>query len=1241
MASLDDLWCDNCERSHEGLCHKLGALHKVQDSIIPSRARLTLPQSLTLKSIKENGVVRQGVFAKKTVPVRSLFGPLDAPVISKTKVASPADEATTVWKKKHAMQKAMETSGSSHTSANESSEMNNESTSPIISHIKSQQPQSKMMSSTRAADLAISSIQEQLMSITRESINQRVDAGILGFAPLQSTPIHGNHNSYSHLPQNLQDLPGINYQNGSHNLPIIHDQLTSTLEHMQGLGPNEIAAIHHNLHISDLSSANQMTPMGAADQSISSQHALQIDIQSAESTGVADSAHLNVSDSTDNQSENETDESQALDMTFEFKVLTDDGYTEVLDREDEENSNWMIFVQPASVLREQNLLAYQEDGHIFYVSLKPISPNTELRVWYSKDYATSIGKGMLQSEDVRSGKPLHCLQCEVRFNDPSDMENHFCIGKTKTRRKGRPRKYVKPTKTWRAKLEKSRAKESQQDVKQLKTADIENTSAQKMITQTPKRGRGRPRVKPLVLQSEKERKTQKRKEEKPIVYPSRIEIHETVKPSQPELISQQNHEEVFVNAYDDVEDNGIDMDSYHGVEEDDDDDDDNEDPAYEKSLVVDEKEKRKRGPKLTKSPMSCPHCPAQFNAEAAFHVHVYEHTGVKPFICEIVLCGRGFLSKFKLERHRLIHTSPRHHKCPYCDKSFNRKDHLKNHMVTHDPNKRMWTCELCDKKYCYVFSYRTHMAIHRAERGETLSCGICEKKFENKEQLLFHLKVHTGARAAKNTTEKTHSCQECGKKFFTLKDVKRHMITHTKRKDFLCQHCPQRFGRKDHLTRHLRTSHTNDKDSTSPTGRQRRSTGESSNSSPSKRKERQVFAANVEPTMVPLQMSITGLPQEDLTDQLVNGVLPAAQISSNAITPALIQNLQYAVSQLQGQIPATFYEAAAQAAASAQEQQQQQQQQHQQQQQQQHQQLQITPIHAVPASAGMQTVQTSLPLQYKINDEGYVVSAQQPEQTIVRQIQLSPNMDYKHFTQSLQGNMYITSANPQSLHQNHQQQAATPTQPTQTLQQPTIQHITHVPQSHQQTQHIQTLLPASKIEMPEISHTSHVVTMQQPPEYQISVSSGLDQTRASLVEAKSAPISQFSNLLGYMETIRFLENLPTNNSNTYSFPMQQLQAVNVEVSQGQFIPTGSGNTAQASAANVININQADLVKGTINLNQTDFSKGTLSINQVDLPKGMVTISHPHGAVLTAQDLKTVVSLAQSGTPLQQVTYQQQ
>lgn len=303
-----------------------------------------------------------------------------------------------------------------------------------------------------------------------------------------------------------------------------------------------------------------------------------------------------------------------------------------------------------------------------------------------------------------------CLEGFSTFNE---LEAHACAGepppdKRQLRgrpRKGRPRKYVKPSKTWRARLEKSRL---------------------------PPRKRGRPPKLKGMLTVPKPPKEVK----VPIADPPKIE--------------ENNLEDVIDNPPDLVDDDPMDKDDHEvsalelldevlGEEEDDEDEEDDIDIP----IMPRRRGRKKRAPgapKITRTPkrepMACPHCEETFTKEALFVIHVSEHTGVKPYICEVPECAKGFMSKFKLERHRLIHTCPRSHKCLYCDKSFNRKDHLKNHMVTHDPNKKRWVCEECGKEYCYNFSYRTHKAFHDADAGRTTECGICHKHYDSKDELL-------------------------------------------------------------------------------------------------------------------------------------------------------------------------------------------------------------------------------------------------------------------------------------------------------------------------------------------------------------------------------------------------------------------------------------------------------------------------------------------------------------------------
>lgn len=202
----------------------------------------------------------------------------------------------------------------------------------------------------------------------------------------------------------------------------------------------------------------------------------------------------------------------------------------------------------------------------------------------------------------------------------------------------------------------------------------------------------------------------------------------------------------------------------------------------------------------------CQVCSKSFLSPCKLTQHSYSHTGEKPFVCKH--CSKAFSSKFKLVRHVLIHSDQRQYHCTICERTFHRKDHLKNHAKVHNPIKRTLECDRtgCSKEYSSLLSYRKHIAIHSVEEG-FLDCKICNKVFESKDELMYHLKIHSGSRVIKTPADKKYECHVCNRKFYTAKDVRRHLVVHTGLRDFLCQFCPQRFGRKDHLTRHIKKSH--------------------------------------------------------------------------------------------------------------------------------------------------------------------------------------------------------------------------------------------------------------------------------------------------------------------------------------------------------------------------------------------------------------------------------------------------
>uniref|UniRef100_A0A3P9B4X0 Pleiomorphic adenoma gene 1 n=1 Tax=Maylandia zebra TaxID=106582 RepID=A0A3P9B4X0_9CICH len=211
---------------------------------------------------------------------------------------------------------------------------------------------------------------------------------------------------------------------------------------------------------------------------------------------------------------------------------------------------------------------------------------------------------------------------------------------------------------------------------------------------------------------------------------------------------------------------------------------------------------RKRAEGKLKKNFPCQECQKAFNSLEKLKVHSYSHTGERPYRCSHPECTKAFVSKYKL--HMATHSPEKNHKCSYCEKMFHRKDHLKNHLHTHDPHKEAFTCQECGKSYNTKLGFKRHLALHAANSGD-LTCQVCLQPFPSTGVLLEHLKTHAG-KSSGGTKEKKHRCEHCERRFTPVRRATAHVV-HTGRKDFLCQYCAQRFGRKDHLTRHMKKSH--------------------------------------------------------------------------------------------------------------------------------------------------------------------------------------------------------------------------------------------------------------------------------------------------------------------------------------------------------------------------------------------------------------------------------------------------
>ena len=70
---------------------------------------------------------------------------------------------------------------------------------------------------------------------------------------------------------------------------------------------------------------------------------------------------------------------------------------------DESYGNWMRYINCSRIEEEQNLIALQYHGEIYYRVYKDIDPSCELLVWYGEEYASELGIDLDDGENEEKG----------------------------------------------------------------------------------------------------------------------------------------------------------------------------------------------------------------------------------------------------------------------------------------------------------------------------------------------------------------------------------------------------------------------------------------------------------------------------------------------------------------------------------------------------------------------------------------------------------------------------------------------------------------------------------------------------------------------------------------------------------------------------------------------------------------------------------------------------------------------
>ncbi|KII94994.1 hypothetical protein PLICRDRAFT_198722 [Plicaturopsis crispa FD-325 SS-3] len=109
-----------------------------------------------------------------------------------------------------------------------------------------------------------------------------------------------------------------------------------------------------------------------------------------------------------------------------------------------------------------------------------------------------------------------------------------------------------------------------------------------------------------------------------------------------------------------------------------------------------------------------------------------------------IKCGKTFGRQGDLNRHRLLHTGIRAHKCDFCPKAFSQRSGLKTHMNIHT-KARPFRCGLgsCTSAFSDPSSAARHRKeIHSGNRTYHCPAKACGTSIKRRSAFVAHLKKH-------------------------------------------------------------------------------------------------------------------------------------------------------------------------------------------------------------------------------------------------------------------------------------------------------------------------------------------------------------------------------------------------------------------------------------------------------------------------------------------------------------------
>ncbi|XP_054111030.2 transcription factor IIIA [Callithrix jacchus] len=191
-------------------------------------------------------------------------------------------------------------------------------------------------------------------------------------------------------------------------------------------------------------------------------------------------------------------------------------------------------------------------------------------------------------------------------------------------------------------------------------------------------------------------------------------------------------------------------------------------------------------------------CDQKFNTKSNLKKHFERkhENQQKQYVCHFEGCKKTFKKHQQLKIHQCQHTGEPLFKCTQegCGKHFASPSKLKRHAKAHEGY-------VCQKGCCFVAKTWTELLKHvRETHKEEILCEICQKTFKRKDYLKQHMKTHAPERDVCRCPR-----EGCGRTYTTVFNLQSHILSfHEERRPFVCEHagCGRTFAMKQSLTRH-------------------------------------------------------------------------------------------------------------------------------------------------------------------------------------------------------------------------------------------------------------------------------------------------------------------------------------------------------------------------------------------------------------------------------------------------------